>query len=112
MTGIGIGTADLWGGQLESVQFDVLSHRVTLSIYVIDSDLPEDEQLTTHQLTFHEVSEFRFFDLDGKPWYRAEVSEIHLEKADGRCQAEIWLLTDDNQFRVTCASITVNGIEQ
>ncbi|MDA2811074.1 hypothetical protein O4J56_10540 [Nocardiopsis sp. RSe5-2] len=100
----------VWAGQLESVGVDVLARRVTLSIVVVDGSRPAGAEVSAHQVVFHDVSSFRWFDSVEGPWLRVEAAEIYAERVAGRHRVSVWLNDDDNQLVIDAAEVTLDGV--
>ncbi|WP_017536903.1 hypothetical protein [Nocardiopsis halophila] len=100
----------VWAGQIESVRLDVLARRVTLSIVVVDGSRPAGEATSAHQLVFHGVSSFHWFDIVEGPWLRVEAAEIYAERLAGGHRVSIWLNDDDNRLVVDTAEATLDGV--
>lgn len=100
----------VWAGQVESLRVDVLARRVTLSIVVVDGSRPAGAEVSAHQVVFHGVSSFRWFDSVEGPWLRVEAAEIYAERVAGRHRVSVWLNDDDNRLVVEAAEVTLDGV--
>lgn len=98
-------TDDLWGGQLNAVAFDPVSHRLTLLVDVLESGVT-----TAYDLTCDGVSALRFGNSIPLPWTYAEVTEVHASQtASGDWVIELLLWSDDAEFICTCREFAVEA---
>ncbi|MFT3887733.1 MAG: hypothetical protein QM713_06175 [Arachnia sp.] len=96
-------TDALWGGQLASVRFEPVAHRLVLQIDVVDGDVT-----TSYDLVCSGVSGLHFTNSIPEPWTYAEVTEVHARQATaGQWTVELILWSEDCKLVCTCGAFTV-----
>lgn len=96
-------TDKLWGGRLEAVAFDPVTHRLTLEVHVLESGVT-----SVYELACLRVSALRFDNSIPLPWDYAEVTEVHASRAaSGDWVVELMLWSEDAGLTCTCKEFAV-----
>ncbi len=95
----------LWGAKLDRIDVDVVRHVVEMWVEVTTRAVQH-----RWQVTFHSVTELRFFSSIPDPWNYAELTEIYATRlANQRIRVEIVLWSEDAGLTLEAGSVQVDG---
>jgi hypothetical protein len=105
MTGHDDITGRLWGGRLETTWFDPGG-----GVAVLVVSTQREDEIQRFRIDADAVREFRFLtDGGGRPWFYAEVTQVHLDdrRPDGMTELILLLWSEDHTITIRAASIRI-----